>query len=171
MATTGKGEQQRGLNGKQEKRALQSSNRNGTRIHLLFSDAEKLCDKERDKERKAFLVARLFDSAVCVSFFLFELVSAFTAGEKKSARRLTNSSLLFSPLRSSHLRFASCFWRALLRDGLRCSKEPNNESGLVGGRAQQAEIREPDKELLTMLQFTITKQQELARANEASWWC
>lgn len=109
---------------------------------------------ETRKERLFWLLDFLILLFVCL-FFLFELVSAFTAGEEKSARRLTNSSLLFSPLRSSHLRFASCFWRALLRDGLRCSKEPNNESGLVGGRAQQAEIREPDKELLTMLQFTL----------------
>ena len=54
VATTGKGEQQRGSNGKQEKRALQSSNRNGTRIHLLFSDAEEnFATKSENKERKA----------------------------------------------------------------------------------------------------------------------
>ena len=64
-------------------KGLAKSNRNGTRIHLLFSDAEKLCDKERDKERKAFWFLGFLNLLfACVFFFYFELVSAFTAGEK-----------------------------------------------------------------------------------------
>jgi len=56
----GRGEQQRGSNGKREKRALQSSNRNGTRIHLLFSDAEEnFATKSETRKERLFLVARV----------------------------------------------------------------------------------------------------------------
>ena len=84
-------------------KGLAKSNRNGTRIHLLFSDAEETLRQRARQGKKGFLVSWLFESAVRVCLFFFTSSSSQLSQQARKICKKADQFLspLFSSLFSS----------------------------------------------------------------------